>query len=72
MQEALQEVLAVEHTVEVSVPAVEPMGEEKEEKKEGEGMEEDRRRGSSSTGNLAPRLVPVLQRAMLLGLGFGC
>ena len=48
------EMLVAEHAVEASAPTMEPLGEEKEEEEGGEGMEEDRRKGSSSTSDMAP------------------
>ena len=46
--------------MEASVPMSEPTREDKEEEEEGEGMEEDRRKGSSSTSdNLVLRQAPV-------------
>ena len=64
------EVLVVEHAVEVSAPVVEPLGEKEEEEEGGEGMQEDKKKGSSFTSDIAPRQVPVLQQAMPVGPGF--
>ena len=41
-----------------------------EEEEEGKGIEEDRRKGSSSIGNLAPVQAPALQWAMPMVLCF--
>ena len=49
--------------MEASGPMSEPTREDKEEEEEGEGMEEDRRKGSSSTDNLVPRQVLAVQWA---------
>ena len=69
--ESMLELVAVGHTMGMSVPTVEPMreGEEEEEEEDGKGMEEDRRKGSSSTGDLVPGWVPVLQCAMVAAPG---
>ena len=61
---ALLEVLAARHTMEASAPTTEPMREEEEEEEEGEGVEGDRRKGSSSLGDLVPQQVHALQWAM--------
>ena len=53
-----------------SAPVVELPREEVEEE-EGEGVGEDRRRGSSATGNLAPQQVPAPQLTMPAGPGIG-
>ena len=53
----------VGHAMEMSAPSVEPMREDKEEE-EGEGVEEDRRKSSFSTGNLALGWLPTLQWAI--------
>ena len=41
------------HSVGASVPVVEPMRENEGQEEEGEGMEEEKRKGSSSTNDLA-------------------
>ena len=50
-----------EYAIEASAPVAEPMQEEEEEEEEeeGEGTKEDKRKGSSSTGDLAPREASV-------------
>ena len=57
------------HAIEVSVPVVEPKGGEEEEKEEGEGMEEDRLKGSSSTSDLVPQWAPAPLWVMPVGPG---
>ena len=63
MWERMLELHAVGNTIGVSVPVAEPMGEDEEEE-EGEGMEEDRRKCSSSTDDLVLGQAPALQWAM--------
>ena len=57
------------HAMEASVPAAEVMNEDKEGE-EGEGVENDRMKISSFTGDLALGQAPVPPRAMPVGLGF--
>ena len=52
------------HRGDASGPAAELMKEDEEEEEEGEGVEEDKRKSLSSTCDLAPGQVPVLQWAM--------
>ena len=47
----------------VSAPTMEPMREDKEEQEEGEGVEQDRRKGSSSTNDMVLGQAPALQWA---------
>ena len=49
------EVLVAEHAIEGSVLVLELLGEEEKEKEGGEGMDEDKRKGSSATSNLVPQ-----------------
>ena len=56
----MQELHAAVHTMEVSAPAVEPMREDEEEERRGR-VWGGRRKGSSSTDDLAPRQVPARQ-----------
>ena len=60
----------VEQAIEVSTPVAEPLGEEEEEEEEGEGIEENNRRGSSSTGSLVPQRATMPQWTMPMGPGF--
>ena len=63
LQERMLELRVARHAMGASVPSAEPMREYDEKEEEGEGIEEDKRRGSSSTNNLAPG-QPAPQWAM--------
>ena len=52
------------HIMGMNAPAEEPMREDEEEEEEREGVEEDRRKGSCSTGDVALVQAPTLQWAM--------
>ena len=58
-QKRMLKLLAAEHAVGMSAPTAEPIREDEDKEEEGKGVEKDKRKGSSSTGNLAPGWVPA-------------